>query len=66
LFTGTTLISGVIFWYFLSSLRFQAEMGLLLALWMFISMLGGMVLIPTVVAMVRPKFIARAGGPGAG
>jgi predicted RND superfamily exporter protein len=66
LFTGTTLIAGVIFWYFLSSLRFQAEMGLLLAMWMFISMLGGMVLIPTVVAMVRPKFIARAGGPGSG
>jgi predicted RND superfamily exporter protein len=66
LFTGTTLIAGVIFWYFLSSLRFQAEMGLLLALWMFISMLGGMVLIPTVVAMVRPKFIARGRGPGSG
>ena len=64
LFTGTTLIAGVIFWYFLSSLKFQAEMGLLLAIWMLISMLGGMVLIPTVVAMVRPKFIARAGGPG--
>ncbi len=59
LFTGTTLIAGVILWYFLSSLRFQAEMGLLLALWMFISMLGGMILIPTIVAMVRPKFIAR-------
>lgn len=66
LFTGTTLIAGVIFWYFLSSLRFQAEMGLLLAIWMFISMLGGLILIPTVVAMVRPKFIARAGGPGSG
>ena len=66
LFTGTTLIAGVIFWYFLSSLRFQAEMGLLLAIWMFVSMLGGMVLIPTVVAIFRPKFIAKAGGPGAG
>jgi len=66
LFTGTTLIAGVIFWYFLSSLRFQAEMGLLLAIWMLVSMLGGMILIPTVVAMVRPKFIARAGGPGSG
>jgi len=66
LFTATTLISGVIFWYFLSSIRFQAEMGLLLALWMLISMLGGMVLIPTIIAIFKPKFIARGAGPGSG
>jgi predicted RND superfamily exporter protein len=59
LFTGTTLIASVIFWYFLSSLRFQAEMGLLLAIWMFISMIGGLILIPTIVAIFKPKFIAR-------
>lgn len=59
LFTGTTLIASVIFWYFLSSLRFQAEMGLLLAIWMFISMAGGLILIPTLVAIIRPKFIIR-------
>ena len=59
LFTGTTLIASVIFWYFLSSIRFQAEMGLLLAIWMFISMAGGLILIPTLVAIMRPKFIAR-------
>ncbi len=59
LFTGTTLIASVIFWYFLSSLRFQAEMGLLLAIWMFISMVGGLILIPTMVAIIRPKFIQR-------
>jgi hypothetical protein len=66
LFTATTLIGGVIFWYFLSPLRFQAEMGILLALWMLISALGGMILIPTVIAIIRPKFITRAGGPGSG
>ena len=51
----SAIIAGIIFVLFFG-----------LALWMFISMLGGMVLIPTVVAMVRPKFIAREGGPGAG
>lgn len=61
-FTASTLISAVIFWYFLSDLRFQAEMGLLLAIWMFISMLAGMILMPTLIAMLKPKFIFRAKG----
>jgi predicted RND superfamily exporter protein len=58
-FTATTLIAGVIFWYILSPLRFQAEMGLLLALWMFSSAVGGIVLIPTFLAVTKPKFITR-------
>jgi hypothetical protein len=56
------LISAVIFWYFLSDLRFQAEMGLLLALWLFIAMLGGLVLVPTLIAVFRPKFVTKAKG----
>ena len=31
-FTATTMIAGVIPWYFMSSLRFSAEMALLLAI----------------------------------
>src|SRR5205823_5854800 len=30
-FTATTMVVGIILWYFMSSLRFQAEMGLLLS-----------------------------------
>jgi predicted RND superfamily exporter protein len=60
LFTATTLISGVIFWYFLSDMRFQAEMGLLMALWMFISMIGGLLLLPTIVCFLKPRFITKA------
>jgi predicted RND superfamily exporter protein len=60
LFTATTLTAGVIFWYFLSDMRFQAEMGLLLGLWMITSMIGGMLLLTTVIHFIKPRFITRA------
>jgi len=56
LFTASTMVFGVIFWAF-SFLRFQADMGLLLAFWMVMSMLGGLVLLPTVISLVKPRFI---------
>jgi len=59
-FTATTLIGGVIFWYFLSDLRFQGEMGFLLGFLMFFNMLGAIFLIPTLVAIIKPKFICRS------
>lgn len=58
-FTATTMIVGVIFWYVLSSMKFQAEMGLLLALIMFINIFGALVLIPTMVYIFRPKFLGK-------
>jgi len=58
-FTATTMIAGVIFWYFLSSLRFQAEMGLLLAVIMFINMAGALILLPSLVYVFKPKFLGR-------
>jgi hypothetical protein len=61
-FTATTLIGGVIFWYFISDLRFQGEMGFLLAFLMFFNMLGAIFLIPTLVAAIKPKFIYRDWG----
>jgi uncharacterized protein len=59
LFTATTMVAGIVFWMF-SFLRFQAEMGILLAFWMIISMVGGLLLLPTIVYMVKPKFISRS------
>jgi predicted RND superfamily exporter protein len=58
-FTATTMIVGVIFWYILSSMKFQAEMGLLLALIMFINIFAALVLIPTLVNIFRPKFMGK-------
>lgn len=58
LFTASTMVAGIIFWAF-SFLRFQAEMGILLAFWMIVSMIGGLVLLPTLVAIFKPKFITK-------
>jgi len=59
LFTATTMVAGIAFWMF-SFLRFQAEMGILLAFWMIISMIGGLLLLPTIVYIIKPKFIAKS------
>ena len=59
-FTNTTMCSGIIFFYFLSSLRFQAEMGLLLAIIMFMNMIGALFLIPSMVYVFKPKFLGKA------
>ena len=58
-FTGTTMIVGVMFFYILSSMKFQAEMGLMLALVMFVNIFAALVLIPTLVNIFRPKFLSK-------
>jgi predicted RND superfamily exporter protein len=58
-FTALTLSCGVALWYFLSSLRFQAEMGLLLALVLMINMVLTLVLLPSVIFVFKPKFIEK-------
>ncbi len=56
IFVASTMFVATIFWWF-SSLKFQAEMGLLLALLMAFNTFGGLVLVPAVVKLVRPKFL---------
>ena len=58
-FTATTMIVGVMFFYFFSSVKFQAEMGLMLAIIMFINIFAALVLIPVLVQIFRPKFLGR-------
>ncbi len=57
-FTAITMILGTLFWTF-SHIRFNAEMGLLLALWMGISFLTTMTLLPVMVVVLKPRFILR-------
>ena len=57
-FTALTLVASVLFWYW-SDIRFDAEMGMLLAVWMFVSMLGAMTILPVLIVTFRPKFIER-------
>jgi uncharacterized protein len=59
-FTATTLVGGVMPWYFLSSLRFSAEMALLLALLMVTHWLAAITLVPSIFSAMRPRFVTEA------
>jgi predicted RND superfamily exporter protein len=56
LITAATLVVGVFAWY-MSSIRFQAEMGLLMALWLTVSAVSSLVIMPALVNVARPRFI---------
>ena len=58
IFTATTMVSGTIFWWF-APLKFQAEMGLLLALLMGFNAFGGLIVVPALVKVIRPAFLVR-------
>lgn len=65
LITAATLITSVVIWYF-SSIRFQAEMGMLMALWLFISAVSSLLLMPALVVVLKPAFVFnREGRQGA-
>lgn len=55
-FTAASMIAGTLFWSF-SRIRFDSEMGLLLALWMGISFIGGVTLLPVSLVTFKPKFV---------
>jgi predicted RND superfamily exporter protein len=57
-FTAITMITGTLLWTF-SHIRFNSEMGLLLALWMGISFLATVTLLPVLIVMSKPRFIRR-------
>ncbi|MCC6382274.1 MAG: MMPL family transporter, partial [Dehalococcoidia bacterium] len=57
-FTAATMIVSTAFWI-TSNIRFNAEMGLLLAIWMFVSYVGSQTLLPVLVAVFKPRFITR-------
>jgi len=56
IFTGTTMIAGTGF-FWLSDLKFLAEMGLLLSLLMTFNKFGALIAVPAFVKVLRPKFI---------
>ncbi|MFN8627772.1 MAG: MMPL family transporter [Candidatus Binatia bacterium] len=57
-FTAVTMVISTIFWM-TSHIRFNAEMGLLLAIWMAISYVGSQTLTPVLIVLFRPRFIMR-------
>ena len=60
LITALTLVTSVVIWSF-SSLRLQADMGVLIALWLFISAVSALVLMPALVYVFRPAFVVGSG-----
>ncbi len=59
LFTATIMFIGILPWYFLSALKFMADMGLLLVLTMLINMVLALVVLPLLVWLVKPSFVGR-------
>ena len=57
---ATTLTIGLIIWVF-SPLKFQAQMGALLAILLFCNMLGALFLVPSFLALFKPRFVNRVG-----
>jgi len=60
IFTALTLVVALIPWLF-SSLKFQAEMGILMLILMVFNMIGALVFVPALTAVLRPKFVKEMG-----
>lgn len=54
--TASVLIISTLLWW-LSSLRFQAEMGLLMAIWLSVSAMSALFVMPALIYVFRPRFI---------
>jgi predicted RND superfamily exporter protein len=55
---ATTLTVGLMSWL-LSPLKFQAEMGALFAFLLFLNMLGAILLVPSLIAIIKPRFAQK-------
>jgi hypothetical protein len=55
-FTALAMTGGLIVWIF-SPLMFQSTMGFFLATILMLNMLGGLLLVPSFVAVMKPKFV---------
>ncbi len=58
-FTATIVLLGIMPWYFLSGLKFLADMGLLLVVIMLINMVVALVVLPLLVYLTKPGFVDK-------
>ena len=56
-FTASIVLLGILPWYFMSELKFLADMGLLLVMVMLINMIIALVVVPLLVWLIKPKFV---------
>jgi predicted RND superfamily exporter protein len=59
MFTATIMLIGILPWYFLSDLKFMADMGILLVAVMLINMVLSLIVLPLLVWYFEPKFMRR-------
>lgn len=59
LFTACIMLIGIVPWYFLSDLKFMADMGMLLVAIMLINMVLSLVVLPLIVWFLKPGFLNR-------
>jgi hypothetical protein len=59
LYTAFLISAGIAFWTF-SPLRFQAEMGYQLLVILTMNMLGGLILLPALISVMRPRFVTSS------
>lgn len=59
MFTATIMLVGILPWYFLSPIKFMADMGLLLSLTMLINMFMSIIVLPLSVWWLKPAFLDR-------
>jgi predicted RND superfamily exporter protein len=59
MFTATIMLISIVPWYFLAGLKFMADMGLLLTMVMLINMVLALIVLPLLVWVVKPGFVAR-------
>ena len=55
-FTAVCLVAGILFWYPLSSIRFMAEMALLLAIVLTANGVFAVTLVPALFSIIKPRF----------
>lgn len=59
LFTAAVVFFGLLPWYFMSDLKFMADMSLLLLILITINMVMALVVLPLLVWFIKPKFVTR-------
>ena len=58
-YTGMTMILPITTWFFISDLKFQAQMGIFLAMIMSTNVILAITLHPLLIYTIRPKFVRR-------
>src|SRR4030042_6233716 len=58
-YTGLTIVLPVITWYFISDMKFQAEVGFFLGMIIGINVLLVLTLHPLLIYVIKPKFLRR-------